>query len=111
MRLMLDRLLVAMTLISALWSAGVYSQNAPAACRSSAYAQFDFWIGTWSVSIQGKPAGTNRIEKVLNGCALLETWRSTGNHRGHSLTFYDAARDRWHQTWIDVAGEPLYLEG
>jgi hypothetical protein len=111
MQLMRDRVLGAMMLISALWCAGAFSQTAPAPCRSPAYAQFDFWVGTWSVSNQGKPAGTNRIEKVLDGCALLETWRSTGNHRGHSLTFYDAARDRWHQTWIDVAGEPLYLEG
>jgi len=82
-----------------------------APCSGEAYSQFDFWVGTWTVMAGGKRAGTNRIEKVLDGCALLESWRSAGNHRGHSLTFYDAPRKLWHQTWIDVAGQPLYLEG
>jgi hypothetical protein len=88
--------------------------DAPAvapACSTAAFRQFDFWIGSWTVSQGGKRAGTNTIERVLDGCALLETWRSAGNHRGHSLTFYDIGRDVWHQTWIDISGEPLYLEG
>jgi hypothetical protein len=80
-------------------------------CGGKDYAQLDFWVGNWTVTNAGKVAGTNRIEKVLGGCALLESWQSVGQHRGHSLTFYDAPRDLWHQTWIDVAGQPLYLEG
>lgn len=95
-------------------SAGLAAEEQAAAaapCDTPGHAQFDFWLGSWSVTNQGKPAGTNLIEKVLDGCAYMETWRSTRGHRGHSLTFYDAARGLWHQTWIDVAGEPLYLEG
>jgi hypothetical protein len=80
-------------------------------CAGPAYSQFDFWVGTWSVENAGKPAGTNLIQKVLNGCALLETWQSVRDYRGHSLTLYDARRDLWHQTWIGTDGEPLYLEG
>ncbi|MGQ0835240.1 MAG: hypothetical protein ACT4O5_10020 [Gammaproteobacteria bacterium] len=100
-------------IIAALQLAGfaVAAETSGARCSGAEYGQFDFWLGTWSVTNQGKVAGSNRIEKVLDGCALLETWRSSGNHRGHSLTFYDSARAIWHQTWSDVGGEPLYLEG
>lgn len=91
------------------------AETAPSApaCTAPAYAEFDFWVGSWSVTDRNtdKLAGANRIEKVLNGCALLESWTGASGHRGHSLTFYDAARQLWHQTWIDVAGEPLYLDG
>jgi hypothetical protein len=87
------------------------AQTSAAPCGAPAYRQLDFWLGVWNVTNAGKHAGTNRIEKVLDGCALMETWKSAGSHRGHSLTFYDAPRELWHQTWIDVAGQPLYLEG
>jgi hypothetical protein len=89
------------------------ADQTPAPCASPAHGQFDFWVGSWSVTDRnsGKIAGNNKIEKILNGCALLESWTGASGHRGHSLNFYDAARDRWHQTWIDVAGEPLYLDG
>jgi hypothetical protein len=87
------------------------AQSSPPPCAGPGYAQLDFWVGTWNVTAGGKLAGKNRIEKVLENCALLENWESVGKHRGHSLTFYDAPRDLWHQTWIDVAGQPLYLEG
>jgi hypothetical protein len=80
-------------------------------CGAAEYGQFDFWLGSWRVSNEGKLAGHNRIEKILDGCALSESWRSVKAHRGNSLTFYDAVRDLWHQTWIDVGGQPLYLEG
>jgi hypothetical protein len=74
-------------------------------------AQFDFWVGTWTVTERGKPAGTNRIERVLGGCALMESWQGASGSAGRSLNFYDAADGRWHQTWIDSSGGALFLSG
>jgi hypothetical protein len=81
------------------------------ACSSAAHRKFDFWVGSWKVSSNGKTAGHNRVERVANGCALREHWRSSSGFTGTSLTFLDARRGVWHQTWIGSDGEPLYLEG
>lgn len=83
----------------------------PPVCSSAEYRQFDFWAGDWNVTQNGKQAGTNRIERILGGCALLENWAGTGGSLGHSLNYYDAPRKVWHQTWVDNQGGPLELEG
>lgn len=80
-------------------------------CSAPDQRRFDFWIGEWQVTQAGKPAGHNRIEPILGGCALAESWRGTSGVEGRSLTFYDRRRERWHQTWIDADGDPLYLDG
>ena len=82
-----------------------------AACTDPAHHEFDFWIGDWSVTEHGKPAGSNRIDSLLAGCALLENWTGAGGTRGNSLNFYDANRRLWQQTWIDSSGSALNLEG
>ena len=81
------------------------------ACADPAHHEFDFWIGDWTVTEHGKPAGTNRIDRLLEGCALLEYWTGASGTRGHSLNFYDAGRRLWQQTWIDSTGSALNLEG
>jgi hypothetical protein len=83
----------------------------PPACTDKLHHQFDFWIGDWQVSVQGMQVGTNRIDALLDGCALLENWVGAGGVRGHSLNFYDAARGKWHQTWVDSGGTSLLLDG
>jgi hypothetical protein len=80
-------------------------------CAAPAMRQFDFWIGSWNVTEHGKPAGTNRIERLLDGCALLENWSGAGGGAGKSLNFYDANDGLWHQTWIDRNGGALFLSG
>lgn len=80
-------------------------------CNSPRHRQFDFWLGTWNVTQAGKTAGENKIESILNGCALLESWKGTGGVMGHSLNIYDSTRDVWHQTWVDSTGSLLTLEG
>ncbi len=81
------------------------------ACDSPEHRQFDFWVGEWSVTQAGKVAGTNRIERILDGCALLESWTGASGYRGNSLNFYDPGRQRWHQTWIGTDGQGLALDG
>ena len=82
-------------------------------CSQPEQRQFDFWVGDWAVvrSDNGKYAGQNRIESVLGGCALHESWTGAGGVRGHSYNAYDASRGVWHQTWVDSTGDLLVLEG
>lgn len=80
-------------------------------CDAPEHRQFDFWAGEWVVTADGKPAGRNRIEKILGGCALLESWTGVGGGSGNSLNFYDSARGLWHQTWISGTGFALALDG
>jgi hypothetical protein len=82
------------------------------ACSSVAHRQFDFWLGEWDVvSPQGPPAGTNRVERLLEGCALQEHWEATDGSKGTSLSSYDAVARKWRQTYVDDTGQVLVLEG
>lgn len=102
--------LLPLVLLALLPTVGSSEPRSPQ-CDTPAHGQFDFWVGEWTVEAGGRPAGTNRIERILGGCALLETWVSADGPGGRSLTFYDSAREVWHQSWIDAAGRPLLLEG
>jgi hypothetical protein len=84
----------------------------PARCSAPEQRQFDFWIGEWEVRTpDGKLAGTNRIEKALDGCTLEESWQGVSGTRGQSFNSWDAQRKRWHQTWVDNNGLVLQLDG
>jgi hypothetical protein len=103
----------AFILAGAMSTTGAESPDLPLSpsCATPEHRQFDFWVGDWEVSAQGKVAGVNRIERILGGCALLESWHGASGYRGNSLNFYDAGRKRWHQTWTDTSGLALSLEG
>jgi hypothetical protein len=80
-------------------------------CSAPEFRQFDFWLGSWNVTVQGKPAGTNVIESSMKGCTLIEHWTSAGGGHGTSLNFYDRRTKAWSQAWIDEGGNALHLKG
>jgi hypothetical protein len=80
-------------------------------CADARARQFDFWIGQWRVTENGKLAGHNHIERVLGGCALIENWSGAKGGSGKSLNFFDRDDGLWHQTWIDGSGGALFLAG
>ena len=82
-----------------------------APCAADTMHQFDFWMGRWTVTEKGKPAGSSHIEQILGGCALLENWSGAGGGEGKSLNFFDRSDGLWHQTWIDRNGGALFLSG
>jgi len=107
---MKGRRLMAM-LLAAVLPAGLAS-GAPPACTDSAYRQFDFWLGEWQVfKPDGTVAGINVITRRYDGCVLHERYTTARGYAGESLNTYDAARQRWHQTWVDNGGTLLLLEG
>lgn len=85
---------------------------AASACDTPEHHQFDFWVGEWTVATpDGKHAGDNRIERIVDGCALRESWTGAKGGVGTSYNAYDSARKVWHQTWVDRSGTLLLLEG
>ena len=85
---------------------------APKACAAPEHRQFDFWIGDWEVTTpDGASAGRNRIESILDGCALRESWTGVKGGSGNSYNAYDRQNGRWHQTWVDNGGLVLRLDG
>ncbi|MBT8405000.1 MAG: hypothetical protein KJP18_14150 [Gemmatimonadetes bacterium] len=85
-------------------------------CRDDgASREFDFWIGTWDVYVQGQQAGTNVVEPMLGGCALLENWTNVRGREGKSFNWVDRVTfrtPRWRQMWVDDSGNTLdYYDG
>lgn len=82
-------------------------------CASDSHAQFDFWLGEWNVTRpDGTLAGTSRIEKILDGCVVLENWQSaTSAYSGKSFNTFDPSSGKWQQVWVDNAGATIHFSG
>jgi len=81
-------------------------------CEDPRAHHFDFWLGDWEVvNANGTVAGRNRIEAILDGCVLQETWTGTSGSAGTSLNFFDTERGKWRQFWVWREGTTLELEG
>jgi len=79
---------------------------------ASEYKQFDFWVGEWNVeTTQGQPAGKNIIERMEQGCILMENWTGAAGGTGKSINFYNASTGKWRQTWVDSTGNVAEYEG
>jgi hypothetical protein len=86
--------------------------NASPCTTRAEHRQFDFWIGEWNVETpQGQRAGTNSIQRILDGCVIFENWTGAGGMSGKSFNFYNPAKARWQQTWVDDKGNVLELAG
>lgn len=84
-----------------------------ASCGRPEYRQFDFWIGDWDGFESGERqrVARLRVDRILDGCVLLERYKGADGHQGWSLSLYDASRSVWRQTWVTNRGELLVLKG
>lgn len=81
-------------------------------CANDArYRAFDFWVGDWDVFSGTQQIGHNRIEKMLDGCLLMESWTDGYGNSGKSMNYYDPASGRWRQNWVDENGGVVTYEG
>jgi len=81
--------------------------NPPPCDADATYHVLDFWLGDWTVLAERKEVGTNRVEKILAGCAIAEHWRDEDGGRGDSLFFVQPVTRRWKQVWVtDQATAP-----
>lgn len=74
----------------------------PDACTSDTlYQLLDFWVGEWNVYDEKDTlVGQNRIEKILNSCAVTELWRGKSGGEGRSLFYVDNDTREWRQVWV-----------
>lgn len=97
---------------------------AVAACASPEHRQLDFWVGDWDVVIRARASPTSeawaegrghqRIESILGGCAISETFTADGPPApwaGRSYSSWQPALGTWRQTWVDDAGGYLAFTG
>jgi hypothetical protein len=84
----------------------------PSPCANQPeFRQFDFWVGEWDVTVQGKPAGTNSVQLILDKCVVFENWTGARGLNGKSFNVYHAAKKQWQQFWVDSGGNVLELAG
>ena len=72
-------------LLSLGWPASAAAQQSSGCAADSTYSTLDFWLGEWDVLVGDQVVGTNRITRVLKGCAVLEEWRDATGGEGRSL--------------------------
>ena len=82
-------------------------------CES--YEQFkhlDFWVGDWAVyGAAGRLIGVNKVEKLLNGCLIIENWTGANGFVAKSMNFYDNSLRKWRQVWVDASGSAVWVSG
>ena len=62
-----------------------HAQQSPQpTCDGAQYRQFDFWLGEWDVTVQGRPAGRSVISSREKGCLIHEQWTATAGGTGHA---------------------------
>lgn len=85
----------------------------PPTCATDDHRAFDFWIGTWDVTAKGQtaPTAVNKISMQHRGCVIREEYATQGGYTGMSMSFYNAAQKKWHQTWMGADGSALFIEG
>ena len=75
---------------------------------------FSFWIGNWKVYKTGTDTlvGMSRIEPILDGKAIRESYYSTlSGYKGTSINTYATEDKQWEQYWVDNTGTRLMLSG
>jgi hypothetical protein len=85
--------------------------QAPPRCDTPQYRQFDFWVGDWTVTSGGRPAGTNHVTLEEAGCLVHEHWTGARGGTGQSFNFFDRTDSLWHQVWVSSSGTVLFLSG
>ena len=98
---------------AALTSSAADESPQSTACARPENHQFDFWIGDWDAFDFGTPnkVARTRVDRILGGCVLHETYEDPTGLKGESFTVYDAPRKIWHQSWVTNHGHLLAIEG
>jgi len=81
-------------------------------CCKEPFRQFDFWVGDWEVKdSSGTLLGNNRIHPIEKGCGLEENWTGAKGTTGTSISFYNQYTKQWHQSWVDINGGVIVMDG
>ena len=108
------RLAAALTVLLAGGARAQSTGAAPATCTGPEYRQFDFWLGDWDtyeLPDTTRVVARLQVTSMLDGCAIRETYRQADGLLGESYSLWDAARGKWHQSWVTNRGGLLLLDG
>jgi len=83
------------------WALVARAQPPPA---PAVHHELDFWLGDWEAFAGGTLDGTDRIERVLDGAAVIEHWHDVSGHEGKSLFYFYRPENRWKQVWVTDVG-------
>lgn len=59
----------------------------------------------------GTLLGHNKIAPIEKGCGLRENWTGAKGTTGTSISFYNKNKNEWHQSWIDMNGGVIIMNG
>jgi hypothetical protein len=105
--------LVPIVLAAAVATATPPPKPAPVDCHDKAHRALDFWVGDWTVfdTRSNKPVAASRIESVLGGCAIKESYSQTVgpngqpfSYQGTSYTALNGPDGQWKQFYVDSSG-------
>ncbi len=82
-------------------------ENAFPCLKDPVRRHFDFWIGEWDVIVSGRKVGENNITLAEGGCAIHESYTTSGTFSGQSINYYNPMDKKWHQTWVASGGNVL----
>ncbi|HEY9429857.1 MAG TPA: MBL fold metallo-hydrolase [Blastocatellia bacterium] len=110
-RLIFQRLWLAPLLLCT--ASGAWAQtSARMPCETlPQYKQFDFWIGEWEVTAEGRKVADSSIQRIVNGCVIYENYTQPDGYLGKSFNFFDAHLGKWRQTWVDAGGNTSEFTG
>lgn len=111
--------LIAVIMLTGVLVAGVSAATESAAAVAagpcppgSKSREFDFWLGSWDVSLEsGERAGANQIVAEQDGCVLVERWAGAKGGTGISLNYYDPESGQWVQNWVGSGGSLIDIRG
>ncbi len=83
----------------------------PAPCDQPQFREFDFWVGEWDVTSDGKKIAESSIRKIVGGCVIFENYTDPRGFSGKSFNFYDSTLKKWRQTWVDSGGNVSEFSG
>ncbi len=76
-------------------------ESTPLCAEEPGFHKLNFWLGEWRVvDAAGQLQGVNRIEKMLDGCAVVEHWTGAGGKQGKSWFYFNYFTGEWSQIWI-----------
>lgn len=107
------RQMAVLVAISACWlvADGARAQTTPCADNPT-YHQQDFALGDWDVYAAGKKTAQVRLEPVLGGCAIHETWTAlSGKGNGIGLFNWSQVLKAWSYAWASDTGSATVFTG
>jgi hypothetical protein len=99
--------------LASAWSAARADEAPPACSEDVRFTQQDFALGDWEVYDGGRKRASVRLEKVLKGCAIRETWMPLEESAEHGIGLFTYSRllGHWGYFWVADNGQTTVFTG